>query len=174
MTAKAVYGIAIGDSFVTDDDEVLTVLSFITPGGPNVKWMATVQTGNLGVTSIAVEELQHMREVFPLSPVSLRFMKLSFYKQDKTDIELCVINKDAPDQQEIFTSMRDKIGDKPPVGSWFVVQDMETGKRYDLAVRFTKEYMAHATPLNVQTDYQIVANAVLKLIKKLDEREDFG
>jgi len=63
MPATSVYGIAIGDSFKDDDGEVFTVLRFVTPGGPHIKWKAIVK-GEEGEGSMLVEDLLTMQEVF--------------------------------------------------------------------------------------------------------------
>jgi len=63
MPATSVYGIHIGDAFKDADGEVFTVLEFITPTGPHIKWKAIVK-GEEGEGSILVEDLLTMQEVF--------------------------------------------------------------------------------------------------------------
>lgn len=42
MTAKKVYGVAVGDKFRNDEGQEITVLRFITPSSMTAPWIAVV------------------------------------------------------------------------------------------------------------------------------------
>ena len=64
MPATSVYGIHIGDAFKDADGEVFTVLEFITPTGPHIKWKAKVKTDQMvDPLIIEVENLEIWEKV---------------------------------------------------------------------------------------------------------------
>jgi len=90
------------------------------------------------------------------------------------ETELVVIDMDKVDEHKIFTGIRDNIGGVDHVGtpeamSYFRATDLETDKKYDLAMLFTREYLERAKPMHLQTDYQIVTRSLIKLVKKIND-----
>jgi len=100
--------------------------------------------------------------------VILRVLELQFVAPSGTTT-LTAINMDNPDQHNIFTSMRDKLGHHPEHMGFFKAIDRSTDQAYDMAMRFDDEVTKTMTPMDVETQYQLVTQALLKLIGILNE-----
>jgi hypothetical protein len=84
-------------------------------------------------------------------------------------IDLVTIDMDVEvNETEVFAGIRDNVGEKPPAMSYFRATD-PGGKKYDIAMLFTSDYLNSATPAQLQVDYQLVTTALVKLVTVLNE-----
>lgn len=73
------------------------------------------------------------------------------------------------DADKVFEDIQAVLGYTPGVYTYFRCEDLGDHRFYDMAVRFEQKYLETATHENLDHDYRVVAEALPRLAKVLNE-----